>query len=369
MPEGAFIAYGRDGAQIRVEHGVGVPALDPAGTVNLKVTFTVEGARYPVYGYLAAAGNDSLLAQLHEAADARRPVAFRVEARRRSGVDPQLPLSELDPKTQLRRVLAQVNDTWSAEVAANLTAGSPPLAALLPVGERPGAGDPVTAPTPRRRGEVSRPAAPAPAETPAVAGAALPAPYTIVSRIAELRTAGRLDLAEMAVACATVTTDVPVATLLEALSDRTVRVLVDHTAEFATADPAPPPAAQRAPLPTLAPSDPQSIPVDTLPAGFAFSPDPDIPGGLVVGEDLAELDEHVDTDYDPIDSTDPIELEAARGAHPGRLMSPASLGKLVKLMALAQLDPPVVAAFLRRRFGVPEASLVSEAAIQSLFAE
>lgn len=122
MPGGKFIAKDARGAQLSVEVGTGIPSVEPVSgsQTNFKVTFLVEGLKYPVYGYIDSNGNESLIAYLREAQTTGEAVHFRIESRRKPSVDLHRPWHELDHKQHIRKLLAQAGGVWSSEVADNL---------------------------------------------------------------------------------------------------------------------------------------------------------------------------------------------------------------------------------------------------------
>jgi hypothetical protein len=300
MSGGKFLAHDARGAQLCAETDAGVPsvtAVSGSGT-NFKVTFAVDGLKYPVYGFVSATGNDDLMGVLRAAEAGGALVHFRIESRRKASVPRDTPWSELDHKSQCRRLLVQAQGVWSTEVdgdwADDTGLGGPsPAATTAPVS-----------------------AGPAPAQQ--------PAPADLLARL-EAFCSARPDLAAVAVAAAVAGSSVPVPALLG---------LLDAGRPATAALPA------RAPVPA-APSR----------TGARAHGHPG-QGTLPVVEAGARLSPGYD------DTGDADELHARAAASPAVTSSSADpsmeyLGKLVKLMRLAGLDAAEVASWVRRTYQVP----------------
>lgn len=107
-----YLATTSFGEEFTVEEGQGTAVLETIGENNYKVVLEVNGFKYPVYGYLGAASAD-LVDYL--SSKSGEVVNYRIEVRRRKGVNSSIPFAELDGKSQTRRLFAKADDVWSVE--------------------------------------------------------------------------------------------------------------------------------------------------------------------------------------------------------------------------------------------------------------
>lgn len=147
----------RDGAEVRVETGVGriTEVKHQAGKRNAQVIFEAQGLREPVTGW--ADGTDSALAETVKAyAASLQLVPYRIEVVRDAKAPKDVSIADLPKRSKFRRLVAlgDAADPWAQSGAAPSAPAdvSPPPAEPAAAASAPATDDPDVSPEDRRAG-------------------------------------------------------------------------------------------------------------------------------------------------------------------------------------------------------------------------
>jgi hypothetical protein len=153
----------REGAQLRVEDGVGrVVDVKPKGNRNAQVIIEAPHLRQPVQAW-ADGANAALVAAVMAAQQSQQPTPYRIEVKRKAKVDPSIPFDQLTNDQKVRDLVALGPDAESNPWGNN--AQTEPLPDPAAQASQPPPADP--APTP---GPVAPENPPAAATAPPAAG-------------------------------------------------------------------------------------------------------------------------------------------------------------------------------------------------------
>jgi hypothetical protein len=145
----------RDGAEVRVETGVGriTEVKHQAGKRNAQVIIEAQGLREPVTGW--ADGTDSALAETVKAyAASLQLVPYRIEVVRDAKAPKDVPIAQLEKRSKFRRLVAlgDAADPWAqGDAAGSAPADAPPPPAGPPAAATaPATDDSAVSPEDRR---------------------------------------------------------------------------------------------------------------------------------------------------------------------------------------------------------------------------